>query len=239
LGLYTSEYINEWVNLELQKLLNKEGDILFKDLLIPTSVIATDIKVKGVKVWSSKDTPDAKVGLAVQTSCSIPFYFQPCDLQYVDGGLLSNLPSFILDRHTVYDKILAFSFVEEEKEFNIDNAKSFFNRLINTTIDGATEIQLKMQPHIHLIKIDTGDIQATDFKKINEESIKKLIENGQKAAKDFFDNELDYLEDKARKSDVAYDIFQSFNFLIRASTSKIKNVYISEKNTRWVYSLFY
>lgn len=238
LGLYNSEYINEWVNEELQKLLNKEGDILFKDLLIPTSVIATDIKIKGVKVWSSKDTPDAKVGLAVQTSCSIPFYFQPCELQYVDGGLLSNLPSFILDRHTVYDKILAFSFVDEQKEYTINGARSFFNRLINTTIDGATDIQLRMQPHIHLIKIDTGDIQATDFLKINEESIKYLIANGQLAAKKFFDSEVDYLEDKAKKSDVAYDIFQSFNFMIRASTSDITCVYVSDKNTRWVYSLF-
>ncbi|HWB26775.1 MAG TPA: patatin-like phospholipase family protein [Chitinophagaceae bacterium] len=151
LGEYDASYIRVWLDEELRKLLGRGSPIKFRDLYIPTSVVTTDIKNRKIKVWDVDNDPDAEVALAVQTSCSIPFYFQPYNMQFVDGGLLSNLPSFKLNPGTIFDKILAFSFSNEFGQTNIDRFKTYFRNVMEAAIDGAVDLQLQMQSNIHLI----------------------------------------------------------------------------------------
>lgn len=59
-----------------------------------------------------------------------------------------------------------------------------------TVVDGGQELQLTLQPDVHLIDIDTADISATDFDKMDEAKVKFLLDAGKAAAKSFFDEEL-------------------------------------------------
>ncbi|RYY89584.1 MAG: hypothetical protein EOO15_05785 [Chitinophagaceae bacterium] len=237
LGAKNADYIASWINTELQKLLNIRREVKFRDLKIPTSVVSTDVFEKKIQVWSTYDTPDFPVGLAVQASCSIPFYFQPVNKRYVDGGLLSNLPSFLAKPETIFDKILAFGLRGDDAFTDVGDARSFFTQLINTTIDGAVDIQLSMQDQVHVIYIDTGVIQATDFKKIGKAEKISLIKNGKDAAAAFFDNE-EVLASKSKREDVAVDIFETFNFVVRSMYYDNKEILISDDKPAWVYSLF-
>ena len=41
------------------------------------------------------------VAKAVQCSCTFPFVFRPVDDRYVDGGVLSNLPTIVFPERAV------------------------------------------------------------------------------------------------------------------------------------------
>src|SRR6266478_2490972 len=95
-GMYSSEEIENWLNKHLHSLLpDKKVPVRFKDLPIPTYIVAADIRTNDVKVWSSLTTQDDEVAYAVRCSCSIPAFFQPVQGRYIDGGVLSNLPAFV------------------------------------------------------------------------------------------------------------------------------------------------
>ena len=71
---YSSENLEDWLDDLLAKLIPQVSrPVKFKDLILPTWVVATDLAGKRPKIWSTKDTPDAKVAMAVRCSCSIPF----------------------------------------------------------------------------------------------------------------------------------------------------------------------
>ena len=62
----------------------------FEELKIPVKVIASDIELGHVKVFSEGD-----IIPAVMASCSVPIIFMPVmvdERHYVDGGLLMNFP---------------------------------------------------------------------------------------------------------------------------------------------------
>src|ERR1700686_5354739 len=96
--------------------------VKFKDLPRPTWVVATDLAGRRPKVWSSVDTPDESVALAVRCSSSIPIFFEPPELGndlYVDGGMLSNLPAFVFanratNPQALGGRILAFRLAGDE-----------------------------------------------------------------------------------------------------------------------------
>lgn len=96
-GRFSSNEIEKWLELHLEKLLPKaRRPVRFGDLIVPTWVVSTDLRTRGIVVWSSEKTPEMELAHAVRASCSIPMFFQPVDLRYVDGGVLSNLPSLCL-----------------------------------------------------------------------------------------------------------------------------------------------
>jgi NTE family protein len=69
---------------------------------VPLKIVATDITTHELCVFSQATTPDVEVAQAVAASVAIPLVFKPVQLQrkgrvgdYVDGGLVSNLPVWI------------------------------------------------------------------------------------------------------------------------------------------------
>lgn len=238
LGAYSSVYVAEWIDSFLRKKLNKNEAVLFKDLIIPTSVISTDLRNSRVKIWDSFSTPEYEVGKAIQASCSIPFYFQPVDNRYIDGGVLSNLPFFVYDEKSHFDKILAFELENNSKDCEINNFSSFLKSLANTIINGAVNLQLKFHKNIYTLKINTGHIVATDFDKVTDSDVDFLIAQGEKSAKAFFDNESYYMTRMRHRDDVNKDYFQTYNLLALTTKKEVQEVLISDIDTRWVYELF-
>jgi predicted acylesterase/phospholipase RssA len=153
-GLHSSAEIEVWLDDVLAHLLpDVRRPIRFRDLPVPTYVVATDLLAARPKVWSTFDTPDERVAFAVRASCSIPFYFQPVgqgELRYVDGGVLSNLPSFVFagddPSRPRAARVLAFQLLSDYSSATdwrpIETAK----RIGSAIVDGAMELQAVFNP---------------------------------------------------------------------------------------------
>src|SRR6185295_5091069 len=130
--------------------------IRFSDLLIPTWVIATDLKTGGVRIWSSRETGSEEVAPAIRASCSIPVFFQPVQARYVDGGALSNLPSFVFANPKdgpLSNRILAFALKAQDEEIDLSSAPGMIKAMLNAVVDGSRDLQLKIQRNVHVISI--------------------------------------------------------------------------------------
>ena len=196
LGLYSSAPLRAWMNRTLRKYLPKSNDpVIFKDLHKPVAVMATDLVGRKPKVWSSGSDPATPVGYAVEASCAIPFFFQPVGgeaTMLVDGGVLSNLPLFLVPHLKLSTElpILCFRlnstlrFPPTPPQDGIEMIRA----LIDTATSGATEVQLSMGPSRQVIEIFTGEIGTTDFR-ITQEQVKSLIKAGETAVQKFVSEE--------------------------------------------------
>jgi predicted acylesterase/phospholipase RssA len=86
LGRYDSGGIETWVDQELRKLLNLAGPVKFENLIIPTTIVVSDLKDREVQLFGNAYDENYEVAAAVRKSCNIPIFFQPIDKRYVDGG---------------------------------------------------------------------------------------------------------------------------------------------------------
>ncbi|WP_291127578.1 patatin-like phospholipase family protein [Flavobacterium sp. UBA7682] len=199
LGMYSSEEIEVWIDEILKSHLYKNtsapaGPITFSQLPKSLVILATNISTGSFKCWSTKSTPDASVAFAVRCSCSIPFFFQPVQENktlYVDGGIIANLPLFLIRELALENQnpILCFRLIEnniekKDPKTGIDLIKLLIPSLLN----GTTEIQLNMQKYRQVIDIPTGNISSINFNIANTE-IQQLVANGEQAVKEFILNE--------------------------------------------------
>jgi predicted acylesterase/phospholipase RssA len=246
-GMYSSEGIEQWLNDELKKLLPSAGSrVKFKHMTIPTYVVAADILTNDVKIWSSSDTPEEDVAFAVRCSCSIPGFFQPPDGRYMDGGILSNLPSFVFSgrefsqSQPLAKRILAFTLVSTRNDNAVPtSSKEFFDAMMSTIIDGASRLQERLVSPVHQIMIDTGSIQATDFDKMDDESINGLVSRGEEATNAFFDDELGRVQAAAQPPGLLSDEEEVYAAITEAADEVLTtNVMISDEKSWWAYKLF-
>lgn len=242
LGINNSTMIKEWVDKKLREILNKSQPIKFKDLAIDAHVIVSDLKTKRVEIFSKENSPNKDVAEAVQYSCNIPIFFQPIELRYVDGGMLSNLGTFIFSnrRDKFYNKILAFS-LESDYEENNNEIKSFFDYgrvLISTILDGNLDLQLNLQNDIHIIRINTGNIKATDFEKMTPDVIELLKSNGRNAVNDFLINEIANVKNNWINPNILIDSFQTLNRITQLTDKKYDEIIIVSNDNKFVYEIF-
>lgn len=196
MGLYSSIGIQTWLeNILSQKLKIINRPVKFSDLSKPCGIIATDLKSSSYKIWSTKNTPDSSVSFAVRCSCTIPFFFQPVDGEgttYVDGGIISNLPLFLVPELGLEKNIpvLCFRLIQNHKAGIAKpiSGLDLIKAIIPAVLNGVTEIQLNAFEKRQIIDIATGDISSTDFD-IDNDKINLLIENGKNSVKDFVKNE--------------------------------------------------
>ena len=107
-GLFKTNVLEDFVDRHLRQLTGLQQPVTFNDLIPNLHIISTDLEKHSVKVWNKENTPTDSVAKAVCCSCCIPIFFQPVENKYVDGGLLSNLPSFIFAKEPHYNRILNF-----------------------------------------------------------------------------------------------------------------------------------
>lgn len=242
IGIYSSEEIESWLEKTLQDLLGvKDRKVLFSDLLIPLHVVATDIEKRSYKIWSSQLTASESVAKAVRCSSTIPVFFQPVDEKYVDGGLVSNLPSFILtnhndnhDRH--FEKILCFTLSSATNNKQL-NYKEYIRRLISSIIDGSTNIQNTLQNNLYQINIKDIDLDTTDFEKVDNAKIDAAIDLGRHAAKTFFDNEVLHIGSENFTATLLTDN-NFFNALVKTNPNLYDEVSICLGSCSLSYNLF-
>jgi predicted acylesterase/phospholipase RssA len=195
---YSSEKLQHWIDDGLAELLPKASrPIKFRDLALPTWIVATDPAGKRPMIWSTENTPEVSVGLAVRCSCSIPLFFEPVEIGsdlFVDGGMLSNLPSFAFGdprnktSSSLGGRILAFRLSANESADNSWRIDRLVMRLIDAAISGATVVQQFMQRDVMTVLIPTGEISSMDFS-IKEKDIDFLLKSGRNAVIDLIQNE--------------------------------------------------
>lgn len=252
LGLYSSDELERWIEATLQSLLGKKDVVRFRDLNIPLTVVATELGADRPIVWSYDKTPDESVAFAVRCSCSIPVFFQPVHGKYVDGGIISNLPTFALsdEQSRGYEKLLCFTFSNGTRTANSllqrENDGSafeltleeYFSKLVSSVIDSAVTIQTNLQEDLHVIEIGDLCLETVDFDKINHSSILKMFNSGRLAAKLFFDDEIH----KVRTSNNLRKIFNAepevLNQIVRIDLGADDEILIALRDTRYVYNLY-
>jgi predicted acylesterase/phospholipase RssA len=146
-GLHSSDEIERWVEKQLRKLLPNasEPSVTFDDLVIPTSIVSTDTLAQKVVIWSQRTNKTESVARAVRASCSIPLFFQPLDDRYIDGGVLSNLPSFVFSDREHSDRllatrILAFALSATKESAVTTTSLGFLARIADTVVDGSQDL---------------------------------------------------------------------------------------------------
>lgn len=243
---HSSERIQQWVDDRLAELLpHAARPVKFKDLLLPTWIVATDLSGRRAKVWSTKDTPDENVGFAVRCSCSIPLFFEPVEAGsdlYVDGGMLSNLPAFVFaderkNALSLGGRILGFRLEGDVAHTTEWNIGWLVNRLIDTAISGATAIQRSLLSSVSTVHIPTGQVSSTNFD-IPAADVEFLLNSGRSAVRKFIESEHTHVDD-ALSSDVArYGEDELFDDLVREMTIYGKGMLVACENTEWFWKLF-
>lgn len=249
LGSYSSSGIETWLELHLKTLLkDKESKtVLFKDLYLPLHVIATELGNSEPMIWSSETTPNDSVAYAVRCSCTIPVFFQPVNNKFVDGGIVSNLPTFALSRNSdrSYEKILCFTLSSEDqiehatmqRDFDL-TIKEYLLKLISATIDGAINIQNGLQRNLHFVKIGKLPLNTIDFHLVNPEMLQKMFNAGTEAASNFFDDEIAIVHGESPDRLLLATEPEALNQIVREDCQSGDVVYLAFKNTRYVYNIF-
>ena len=246
-GVYSSWKIESWVEEKLKQILPEvSGKVCFKHLPTPTHVVASSLVEKKPKVWNSITTPDESVAFAVRASCSIPIFFQPVEqgeTYFVDGGVLSNLPLFVFnevkaDRKYCHERVLAFVLQSSAPEVKPSNSFQYLFGLANLAVEGASNLQKGIQSNVSYISIDTGEITATDFEKMNEQRSLELLKNGDRAASEFFANEHIHTAGKSYLRDEAWDEHQAYYAVVERAEGVREQVIFSDTSTNWFWQLF-
>lgn len=248
LGKYSSFEIEAWMDRTLKELLKLKGSgfVRFSDLNIPLHVVATDLKSAQPMIWSMETTPQASVAHAVRCSCTIPGYFQAVDSIYVDGGIVSNLPTFVLSQVASgsFEKILCFSFEPDARtaapqaEAEATGVESYLKSVASAAIDGATKIQNSLQDNLHVIEIGNLPLRTLDFDKISRDSVAEMFRAGEIAARQFFDAEIANIHAPNGYRPLFKTEAETLNQIVREDLAPGNSVAFALKSTRYVYNLF-
>lgn len=211
-GIYEGDFFSDWI----QGLLDKKNVNTFRDLIneehqdnpkyrYKLQVIAADV-TRGKMLVLPRDIahygidPDSLgIARAVRMSMSLPFFFEPVELQdsttgeksyIVDGGLLSNYPVGIFDdeaKDALYPTI-GFKLVEpgEGKPRAIKGPISLLAALFGTMMEAHDAQYIRDNNFARTVPIRTLGVNTTDFDITAEKSM-ALYESGRKAASEFFD----------------------------------------------------
>ncbi|WP_434927365.1 patatin-like phospholipase family protein [Shewanella sp. HL-SH2] len=166
----------------------------FKDLY----VVATNLSSQTAQIFSYKNSPDLPIWKAVRASISIPFVFEPFEINgelFVDGGLSWNYPIDIFDREGCdFDQTLGF-FLEAHNKYqeikelktsheNIDSLKSYINAVSVFMYEKANSGHIHQRDQTRTVFIDDLGVSGANFK-TSESEILKLEESGANAMKAF------------------------------------------------------
>ncbi|MBW9159145.1 patatin-like phospholipase family protein [Clostridium tagluense] len=223
-GIFKGDYLKNWIDEALlNKVQLKKGKkVTFGDLVIPEEkgillnnnkykrkyklhIIATDIS-RGKMLILPEDIAeyginpdDLEVSLAIRMSISIPYFFQPVNLNdansnkksfIVDGGVLSNYPVWIFDVNGIPRwPTIGFKLGgnKEIREHKITNILNFTSSIIETMLEAQDDIHIREMDYLRTVKINTLDIKTTDFN-ISNKKIMDLYNSGEACACEFLKN---------------------------------------------------
>jgi NTE family protein len=221
LGLYRGDYLHRWITDQLAKrdvrtfadlrIGDDRGSALPPERSYRLVVIVSDVSCGRMLrlPWDyhhyGLDPDEQLVADAVRASASIPFFFRPAKLgrpgskefsYCTDGGMLSNFPVDLFDRHdgrrprwpTFGVKLSGRPADDAERSRNAKPIRGLLDlsiALVETMASAHDRLHLDDKAVIdRTVFVDTLGVKATDFG-LSEETQQRLYGNGRKAAEDF------------------------------------------------------
>jgi NTE family protein len=134
-------------------------------------------------------------------SISIPVFFEPVKLQYIDndnnertsyiidGGVLSNYPVWLFDQCQMGGKVPTFGFKlmapNEDRGHDIKGPVSLLSAVLGTMMEAHDIRYVEEKNFQRTVVIPTLDVRATDFN-ISRKKAEELFQSGVTAAEEFF-----------------------------------------------------
>ncbi|WP_332769321.1 patatin-like phospholipase family protein [Pseudomonas koreensis] len=195
---HVSDLIDQAIVLKLKEHGYKgDGQITFRDLsnlavshplanIKPLKIVATNVAHECLELFCVDRTPDVKIGDAVAASVCLPVVFKPWNLsfkrctehgseeidgQFLDGGLVSNLPAWPFDEERLLDPAagtIAFSIESneavEKKHWTMAIVGSVVNgsSLVHTRAAGSA-LKIPLKPKIDMMQFDVSEDDVFDI----------------------------------------------------------------------------
>lgn len=219
-GVHRSEKLRHWLDDVLEG--KRFQDITVEDLRI----VAANVSEQRYSVYSKLENLNTSIAEAVHASVSIPLFFAPLRLgpqHLVDGGLLSNFPSFLFSQGQY--PTIGFRLGELTPPKQIDSTFDCVKALVLTMAE-AHDKERALPPHFKQFWIKTpSDISSTKFR-LNDEDIKRIFDSGFKIGK-----KVDWNRYSSTKPIVTYydpkaDLTLQYSL---KQTSKLADIYSHEE----------
>ncbi len=170
-GLHSSQKLRKFLKDIFGdiRFVHGKGGIVTTDLRI----VASDVTRQKYEIYSLATTPNERIVDAVQASCSIPIFFQPflrVDDHFVDGGMLSNFPSFLFAQD--FYPTIGFRLTDFDPPVQIDSTAAYLKALI-LTMTSAHDKERGDPPHFVCYDIPT-QVPSTKFA-LTDEDIRNLF----------------------------------------------------------------
>ncbi len=157
-SLLTDQGLNAFLDREF---LRYDDQTNFNTLPIPLRCLSTDLNSAETVTFARGSLPDA-----IRASVSLPGVFQPFQLdghEYVDGGVLENLPTATV-RDMQADVVLAVSLpLEPASQGQLSSILGVLSRSFSVAIEGAERQQRKLADVV--MTPDLKGFSATDYLK--------------------------------------------------------------------------
>jgi len=215
-GWYRGKRISHWIEKIIKEKTGNENITFgemhqkgFKDLYIT----GTSLNKQKPVIFSHETYPNMKVKDALRISISIPLYFEPVYIDsagntfhrpdqkqgldmMMDGGFLENFPIHIFDKagtdpNTIGFRIDHTAQIVNDKtdrtlaEMPITNLREYFGAFYSITMENLNRQRLTAEDWQRTVSISDGDVQPR-LRKLSNEEITILIENGRKAVRERF-----------------------------------------------------
>jgi len=208
-GIMTLDFLFDEIHLYMKQKFNCE-DMSFIDFVKRTGVnlyvSTTNINTGCMKIFCLEDTPDAFIIESVKASMSIPFLFEPIQIDgelFQDGCVSSSLSLMNIFKDIPSEQKLQIVLDSDKDNFEIVdlcNSSSFFfyiSQVLKTLyinhfnkklfFDKSNVIYFDNIPYENVLKFEiTNEKIKID---ITKEDYDKLLLTGFKGASDFFQNE--------------------------------------------------
>lgn len=202
LGLYHAnnlqQFILDKIKEKLPELSNK-SDITFNDLkeqnCPPLKIVTSDLKTRKAIVYpDNADDCSTSVIDAVRASMSYPFVFHPIrinDALLVDGGLCSNLPTFLFEeeRRRNHLPVIAFDLVSppvirgDNRRYGI---RQFCRDMLATALEASDHLLRTVLDGVYWVSVRVpDDIGTLDFS-LSKEDRERLFMQGYYDTHTFF-----------------------------------------------------
>jgi predicted acylesterase/phospholipase RssA len=172
-GLHQNDRLMDWLKEVF-------GEATFSDIKCEELyIVASDVSSRDFAIYSRRDHPTKKLCEAVLASVSIPLFFRPVtetDRVLVDGGMLSNFPSYLFERQEY--RTLGLRLEGSKQKENLLSFGRYIGGLLNTMLE-AHDKERTPQAHFTQFTINTGDISAIDFA-LSDAAKDALIESGRR-----------------------------------------------------------
>ncbi len=203
----------------------KNEPVRFRDVKKDLFIISTNMKDFSCCEFSTYETPDFEIAMAVRISCCAPGLMRAVDMDnklLVDGDLMKGKPMWYLSKHLRESKNRICE-IRLEGDFGGDdsNVLNYINGIYACMTSNETQFISNLygkNDNYDYLVINTGNVVVFDFNYPHDKR-REIIDAGYNAAIDYFKNKL---PEKKRK---IYSVYDKLLELIR----KIQELLLRKK----------